>query len=96
MTLFKDAKEQIEDKIWRSLGILKNARVLTSAEVLNLLSAVRLGLGMGTLTDIPLGLINQLLIVSQPAHLQKYFAKEMSEEERDVVRAELVREKLKG
>lgn len=94
MTLFKDAKEQIEDKIWRSLGILKNARVLTSAEVLNLLSAIRLGLGTGTLSDISLGLISQLLILSQPAHLQKYFGKEMSAEERDVVRASLVREKL--
>ena len=95
-TLFNDAKDQIEDKIWRSCGILKTARVLTSAEVLNLLSALRLGLGMGTLADIPLGLINQLLILSQPAHLQKYFGRQMNTEERNAVRAELVREKLKG
>ncbi|MEE9552893.1 MAG: protein arginine kinase, partial [candidate division Zixibacteria bacterium] len=37
-TLMRDAPEQIEDKVWRSYGILENARVLTSNEVMNLLS----------------------------------------------------------
>lgn len=96
ITLYKDAKEQIEDKIWRSYGILTHARVLASSEVMNLLSAIRLGLGMKTLTDLSLGLINELLLLSQPAHLQKFYGREMSPNERDMVRAELVRSKLKG
>jgi protein arginine kinase len=95
-TLNKDAKDQIEDKIWRAYGILTHARVLTSSEVMNLLSAIRLGLGMGTLTNLSLGLVNELLILSQPAHLQKSYDREMNSSERDMVRAELVRSRLKG
>lgn len=93
-TLYREAKEQIEDKIWRAFGILKNARVITSNEVTNLLSAIRLGLGMGTIKDIPLSLINQILLISFPAHLQKYFDRQMEPNERDILRAELIREKI--
>ncbi len=95
-TLFKEAKEQIEDKIWRAYGILTHARVLTSSEVMNLLSAIRLGIGMKTLADISIGLINELLLLTQPAHLQKLYAREMNTNERDAVRAELIRTKLRG
>ena len=94
--LFKDAKDQIEDKIWRAYGILKFARVLTSEEILNLLSAIRLGVGKGTLKMVALSQINGILAFSQPAHLQKYFNKRMGPGERDRVRAELVRSKLGG
>jgi protein arginine kinase len=93
-TLFSEAKEQIEDKIWRAYGILKNARVLTSEEVMNLLSAIRLGWGQGILNFLSLPLINEILILSQPAHLQKYFGKEMNANERDIQRAELARTRL--
>ena len=94
ITLYKDARDHIEDKIWRSLGILTHARVLTSSEVMNLLSALRLGIGMETLNRPSLGLINELLLLSQPAHLQKYYGREMNSNERDSVRAELIRSKL--
>jgi protein arginine kinase len=94
--LFKDAKDQIEDKIWRAYGILKFARSLTSEEVLNLLSAIRLGVGKGTVEMVTLSQINEILAFSQPAHLQKYFSKKMDPGERDRVRAELVRSKLGG
>ena len=94
--LFKDAKNQIEDKIWRAYGILKFAQTLTSEEVLNLLSAIRLGVGKGTMKMITLSQINEILAFSQPAHLQKYFNKKMDPGERDRVRAELVRSKLGG
>ncbi len=94
--LFKDAKDQIEDKIWRAYGILKFAHTLTSEEVLNLLSAIRLGIGRGTMKRVTLSQINEILAFSQPAHLQKYFSKKMDPGERDRVRAELVRSKLES
>ena len=92
--LFNEAKDQIEDKIWRAYGILRYARALTSEEVLNMLSAIRLGMGMGVITTVSLSQINEVLALSQPAHLQKYFKKRMEPGERDRVRAELVRSKL--
>jgi protein arginine kinase len=92
--LFSEAKDQIEDKIWRAYGILKYARTLTSEEVLNLLSAIRLGIGMGIITMVSLSQVNEILALTQPAHLQKYFQRRMEPGERDEVRAELVRSKL--
>lgn len=92
----KDASDQIEDKIWRSYGILKHARVLASGEVMNLLSALRLGICLKLFDKVSLNQISELLIVTQPAHLQKYYGREMTSAERDMVRASLVRESLHG
>lgn len=82
----------IQDKTFRSLGILKYARALTSEETLNLLSALRLGLPM---PGLDVATLNKLMILSRPANLQLYFGEELSPEQRDSKRAELVRETLK-
>ncbi len=95
-TLMKDAPEQIEDKVWRSYGILNNARVLTSNEVMNLLSALRLGLSLELTDKITYKELNELMIMTQPAHLQKLVGREMGNTERDMIRANLVRERLGG
>jgi protein arginine kinase len=92
--MFNEAKDQIEDKIWRAYGILKHARALTSEEVLNMLSAIRLGIGTGVVDQVSLSQVNEILALTQPAHLQKYFERRMETGERDRVRAELVRSKL--
>ncbi len=92
--LKEEAYDQISDKIWRAYGILKHARVLSSEEVMNLLSAVRLGLAMGIIDMISIATINDILLLSQPAHLMKYYGEEMDVDRRDIVRAEMVREKL--
>jgi protein arginine kinase len=92
--LFNEAKDQIEDKIWRAYGILKYARTLASEEVLNMLSAIRLGIGMGVVSKVSVSQVNEILALTQPAHLQKYFQRKMEPGERDRVRAELVRSKL--
>jgi protein arginine kinase len=94
--LIDEAADMIEDKIWRAYGILKNARVLTSDEVMNLLSAVRLGHAMKIIDFLDITLINEILLLSQPAHLQKYYGSEMDSNRRDFVRAQMVREKLRS
>jgi len=93
-TLMRDAPEQIEDKVWRSYGILMNARVLTSNEVMNLLSALRMGLSLELIDKISYKEINELMIMTQPAHLQKFVGREMDNTERDMIRADLVRDRL--
>ena len=95
-TLMKDASDQIEDKVWRSYGILNHARVLSSSEVMNLLSALRLGLSLKLIDEITLKQVNELLVITQPAHLQKFYNREMDSTERDMVRAGLVREHLES
>lgn len=93
--LIDEAADMIEDKIWRAYGILKHARVLSSDEVMNLLSAVRLGHAMKIIDFLDISLINEILLLSQPAHLQKYYGHEMDNNRRDFVRAQMVREKLR-
>lgn len=92
--LIRDAPDEIKDKIWRAYGIIKHARVLTSEETMNLLSAVRLGMALGVLDMIPLTFLNEILVMAQPAHIQRLYGEELSPSERDVKRAELIRGKV--
>jgi protein arginine kinase len=94
--LTDEAADMIEDKIYRAYGILKYARVLTSEEVMNLLSAVRLGHAMKIIDSLDVAVINDILLLSQPAHLQKFYGSEMDSSRRDFVRAQMVREKLRS
>ena len=89
--LLADAPAEVEDKVWRAYGILQHARVLSGKEFMNLLSAVRLGCSLGMIDGLPLGFINQLMIVTQPSHLQAESRADLSPADRDVRRAELVR-----
>ena len=89
--LLADAPAEVEDKVWRAYGILQHARVLSGKEFMNLLSAVRLGCSLGMIDGLQLGFINQLMIITQPSHLQAESRANLSSADRDVRRAELVR-----
>jgi len=94
-TLARDARTELEDRVWRAYAVITHARMLASGEMMNLLSAVRLGVGMKILPPIPLPTLNELLILTQPAHLQEVGGGQLSTEARDARRAELFRERLK-
>lgn len=94
--LFKQNIHIFEDKIFRSYGILINARILSSQECFKLLSDVRLGVSMGIIEDIDLITLNEILVLSQPATLQKISGKTLTHEERDVKRAEIIRTKIQN
>ena len=93
-TLLMEARSQIEDKIWRAYGILSHARILTSQEFMNMLSALRLGYTLGLIKGVPASFMNHLMILTQPSHLQAGAGRALGPEERDVRRAELVRQRL--
>lgn len=84
----------VEDKVHRSLGVLKNAHIISSQETIELLSLVRMGSDMGLIKNIDRRAINELFILIQPAHLQKIENKKLSAQERDVKRADIIRNKL--
>jgi protein arginine kinase len=89
-------KPMLEDKIFRSLGVIKNAHIISSQETIELLSMVRLGIDLGLVKNIDRCTINELLVFIQPAHLQKIEGKKLSATARDIRRASLMREKLGG
>lgn len=90
--LVKD--EDFLDKIYRAYGILKSAYKLTSRELTNLLSYVRLGASEGIL-DVPLEKLCTLFIELQPATMNAESEETLSQSQRDLIRAERVREALK-
>lgn len=92
--LLKEVRTQVEDRIFRAYGILTSARIITSKEAMDMLSLIRLGVNMG-LVEVPFSTLNELLILSQPASVQKKYTKKLSQAERNMRRADLIREKLK-
>jgi protein arginine kinase len=92
--MLRDARVQIEDKVWRAYGTLRFCRSIHAREVINLCSAVRLGVAMGLPGLCPLRTLNELLVLTQPAHLQRSHGGELTPAERNIVRARLVRERL--
>lgn len=94
-TLFNTKKIYMEDKIFRSLGILQSARIMSSKESMDLLSDLRIGIDMGIVKDININTVNNLMISMQPASIQKYTNHELNSRQRDVKRADLIRKELK-
>jgi len=92
--MIRDARVQIEDKVWRAYGTLRHCRSIHAREVINLCSAVRLGVALGLTGLPPLRVLNELLVLTQPAHLQRTYGTDLAPAERNVVRAELVRARL--
>lgn len=94
--LFKNYKYEIEDKVYRALGTLKSAILINSKEALNLISNVRMGIEMGIIKDMNTEALNSLLVEIQPATLQLISSSKLSEKDRDINRAKLIRSKLGG
>lgn len=92
--LFQKAQSLLEDKVWRAYGLLRYARNVNTKEAFSLISAVRLGVGMGIIQDLTMQKLNELLIYVQPAHLQIKAGKMMNQNERDTARAEYIRRML--
>ncbi len=67
--LLRDAPAVIEDKVWRAYGLLRYARSLSFEETMNLLSGVRLGVGLNLIPNLGVYTLNKLMIYTQPAHL---------------------------
>ncbi len=92
--LKKDRLTAVDDKVWRAYGILSNARAISSEETLFHLSHLRLGVVMERIRHLDLSVINDLFLFTQSAHLQKRFGKRLDGEQRSILRADYIRERL--
>ncbi len=93
--LLKQNREILYNQVWRAYGLLKNSYFINSEETMNLLSMVRLGVDLGILKNAKREKINELFLLTQPAHLQKIEGRKLNAYQRDVKRAELIRSRLK-
>lgn len=94
--LLEKKRSTIYDQVGRAVGTLLHAHIANSQEMMNLLSALRLGLDLGLVDGVERNVLNELLIVTQPAHLQLSAGRTLGAARRDQRRARLVREKLRG
>ena len=81
-----------QDKIDRAAGTLKSARVLSISEFMELLSLIRFGLSTGLLKGLDTEELNALMVNVQPATLMAKSGKQLDQNQRDVLRADMVRE----
>lgn len=95
VSLMEKKLKMILNHIGRAYGILAHAHSITSKETMNLLSLLRLGVDLHQFTGLERALVDELFIITQPAHLQKSFSEKLSAEERDVMRADMLRERLR-
>jgi protein arginine kinase len=94
--LLEKKTKMVFNHIGRAYGILANAHSISSKETMNLLSLMRLGMDMGMFSEVNRYLVDELFVITHPAHLQKAFSEKLSAEERDLLRADMLRERLKS
>ena len=94
-TLLEKKPKVVFNHIGRAYGILANAHSISSKETMNQLSFLRLGVDLGLFPGTNRALVDELFLTTQPAHLQKQLSDKLSAEERDLVRADMVRDRLK-
>jgi protein arginine kinase len=94
-SLLEKKPKMVYNHIGRAYGILANAHSISSKETMNLLSLMRLGVDLGLFAGADRSLVDELFIMTQPAHLQKQHSEKLSAEERDLLRADMVRERLR-
>lgn len=92
--ILESSRTRLEDRIYRSYGILSNARIIESKEATQRLSDVRLGIDLGLIKNTSANILNELLVLTQPGFLQQYAGETLSPEQRDERRAKLIRERL--
>ncbi len=94
-TLLEKKPKMVFNHIGRAYGILANAHSISSKETMNLLSLMRLGMDLNLFPGMEPSLVDELFILTQPAHLQRSHSEKLSAEERDLLRADMLRDRLK-
>ncbi len=84
----------VEDQVFRALGILTQARLISAEEAMQLLSHLRLGVVLGIIKHVDQALVNHLMLLVQPAHLQRVLGRELDQEQRRIARGEMLRARL--
>lgn len=82
----------LADKVYRSYGIFSNCRKISSEEARKLLSDIKLGVDMGIIKELTDSKVAKLYLYTKPANLEKYLGEELDTYERDIRRAEVIKQ----
>ena len=92
--LLNEGREKLADRAGRALGVLKHAHIISTQEAVQLISDVRLGVEMGLIKNIPVKVLNELLVLIRPASLQHLKGKKLRAYERDIERTVQIQKRL--
>lgn len=86
----------LEDKIYRSYGIISNCRTISLEEAKEYLSTLKLGTDLGILQELTDSKIQKMCLYVKPANLQKFLGSQYEAVELDVKRAEVLKQIING
>ena len=86
---------ELEDKVYRSFGIISNCKKISSEEAREILSDVKLGTDLGIIKELDDLKVKKLYLYTKPANLQKYLGEINDNYERDIKRAEVIKNIIK-
>ena len=86
---------ELRDIVYRAFGVLTFASKLGTEECRKLLSEVKMGVDLGILNEIDDGKVRKLELYTKPGNLQKYVGKTLDGYEREIKRAEIVKQIVK-
>ena len=90
--ILADKSLDLEDEIYRNYGILSNCKKISSEETRILLSDIKLGVDLGILQELTDSKVQKMYLYSKPANLQKYLGQQYETIERDIKRAEVIKQ----
>ncbi|MGJ8674128.1 protein arginine kinase [Rubritalea sp.] len=96
LKMLEDEPNQLSDKIGRAYGILRYATMFDSKEAFAHISLLRMGAAMGYFSDGIMQVCDSMMMDIQPAHLQLHAGAELDPNQRDLIRAEILRSRLQS
>ena len=86
---------ELEDRVYRAYGIFTYATKLSADECKKLLSDVKLGVDLGVIKELDDCKIKKLELYTKSGNLQKYVGKALDGYEREIRRAEVIKQIVK-
>ena len=83
---------ELEDIVYRAFGVLNYASKLSSEECKKLLSEVKLGTDLGIIKELDDSKVKKLELYTKSGNLQKYLGKTLDGYEREIRRAEVIKQ----
>lgn len=86
--------DKFEDQVYRSYGVLRYAKQISTADAMTLLSQIKFGYDSKIIASEETPSFYKLMMAIQPANLQKILGKNAGEKEREKARAKFLNESL--
>lgn len=85
-------QNELEDRVYRAYGTLAFSRKISSEECRNLMSIIKLGTDLGIIKELNDTKVSKINLYTQVGNLQKNLGKNLDAYERDIKRAEVIKQ----